>query len=424
MLPTPEPTFDLTHAQILFLMLAAQLCLFGVAWKVAIKPPPGLQGTLKGLSAFNLVTAVSLVLIGLRGHGPYFVTHAVSNLLTLWAFVALIQAADRLIHIRMPQSELMLVLVLGGLGILGLGLSPQYGQLRVSVLLFSIAWLISHAGLKTFRLQLLHRERRAAVATAVTAWVVAAMFTWRGLAGLWSTQSIEFDISTVATLAMAFVLLVAVFAINVIFAFLVNARAAQHLRQLTPYDPLTGLPQRAVLVNTLNNEWALHQQQRKPFSILCIGLDQFKQLEDGFEPAVVDHVVLALTAQLRHQLHPSDIIGRRDSDEFMVILPTAGVAAAHLMAEHMREAVFATLGLLPDAQARVSVSIGVAQSAEADTSADAMLARADASLLQAKTGGRNRVSVDATGSVVPSRPVPAGLLGSPTVGGGAYSAGG
>ena len=71
MLPTPEPTFDLTHAQILFLMLAAQLCLFGVAWKVAIKPPPGLQGTLKGLSAFNLVTAVSMVLIGLRGHGPY-----------------------------------------------------------------------------------------------------------------------------------------------------------------------------------------------------------------------------------------------------------------------------------------------------------------------------------------------------------------
>ena len=76
--------------------------------------------------------------------------------------------------------------------------------------------------------------------------------------------------------------------------------------------------------------------------------------------------------------------------------------------EHFRrEAVFATLGLLPDAQARVSVSIGVAQSAETDASADAMLARADASLLQAKAGGRNRVRVDATGSAVPSRPVPA-----------------
>ena len=238
MLPVPELTFDLTHAQILFLMLAVQLCLFGVAWRVAIKPPPGLKGAIKGLSVFNLVTALSMVLIGMRGHGPYLMTHAVSNLLTLWAFVALIQAADRLTHIRMPQWELMLVLVLGGCGILALGLSPQYSQLRVSVLLFSIAWLISRAGLKTFQLQLMHRERRAAVAIAVTAWVVAAMFVWRGVAGFASQQNIEFDASSLFTLAMAFVLLVAVFLVNVTFAFMVSARATQHWRQLTPYDPL------------------------------------------------------------------------------------------------------------------------------------------------------------------------------------------
>ena len=413
MLPSPEPSFDLTHAQILYLMLALQLSLFGLGWKVAIRPPPGLHAAVKGMAAFNLAVAVSMVLIGMRGHGPYFVTHTVSNLLTLWGIVALVQATDQLAHLKMSQLELMLVLLLGGLGILVLGLSTQYSQLRVSALLFSIAWLTSRAGFKALKLQFKGRESRAAKAMAATAWVVAAMFVWRGLAGLWSTQSIEFDTSSPATLSMAFVLLVAVFSVNVAIAFLINARAQRHRQQLAPYDPLTGLPQRAVLLNTLNHEWNLHKKQKKPFSVICIDLDRFKQIEDAFGSKVSDHVVLAVTAQLRHQLQPSDIIGRSDDDEFLVILPTARVAAARLVAEYMRESVFATQGLLPDAKDRVSVSIGVAQAADTDDSADALIARALESLRQAKAGGRNRVVVDATGSAVSSRPMPAGPQGQP-----------
>ncbi|HWA17567.1 MAG TPA: GGDEF domain-containing protein [Devosia sp.] len=167
-------------------------------------------------------------------------------------------------------------------------------------------------------------------------------------------------------------------------------------RESAKRDPLTGLANRAGLDFAFVR--LLQLPESRPLSCAVIDIDHFKTLNDGYGHQVGDEVLRVVSRSLLAAARSSDVIGRAGGDEFVVILPGAGLAAAADVADGLRAAIAnASLkgALGPDVLGGVTASIGVAEYRE-NESVSSLIERADRCLYRAKSDGRNRVeSVEA-----------------------------
>jgi diguanylate cyclase len=162
-------------------------------------------------------------------------------------------------------------------------------------------------------------------------------------------------------------------------------------RESAKRDPLTGLANRAGLDFSFAR--LLQSSANLPLSCAVIDIDHFKTLNDGYGHQVGDEVLRVVARSLLASARSSDVVGRSGGDEFVVILPGAGLAAAEDVADGLRAAIAnASLkgALGPDVLGGITASIGVAQFRE-DDSVSSLIERADRGLYRAKSGGRNRV---------------------------------
>jgi diguanylate cyclase (GGDEF)-like protein len=176
-------------------------------------------------------------------------------------------------------------------------------------------------------------------------------------------------------------------------------RARSRLEVMASTDELTGVPNRREILARLRAEVALRRRSRSPLSVAIVDADHFKSLNDGFGHAVGDDVLREIVRRLLTTKREYDIVGRLGGEEFLVILPSTSATAAAHVAERLRSSVSEVPFTVPGAaDLHLSVSIGVAEAIpEADGSAgrggtpEALLARADAALYEAKRRGRDRV---------------------------------
>jgi len=152
--------------------------------------------------------------------------------------------------------------------------------------------------------------------------------------------------------------------------------------------------------------------------VLLLDIDHFKEVNDTWGHLVGDEVLAEVARTLRGGVRPVDVVGRLGGEEFAVLLPDTGVVEAAAVAERVRVLIAGHALQVVGAggqqgQAQVSVSVGVASTADAGYVISDLLASADAALYRAKAGGRDRVEVggpvDATERLWLSH-VPAGLL--------------
>jgi len=160
------------------------------------------------------------------------------------------------------------------------------------------------------------------------------------------------------------------------------------LRRLARTDALTGLPNRRSFMETAA-EAALRPIE--PLALLMLDLDHFKTINDRFGHAVGDQALQAVTERCRGMLRDSDVIARVGGEEFAVLLPATGRAAAVAVAERLREAVGRSRLPIGDGWVALTTSIGGTLVEPADTGVDVVLQRADRALYAAKAAGRNRV---------------------------------
>jgi diguanylate cyclase (GGDEF)-like protein len=158
-------------------------------------------------------------------------------------------------------------------------------------------------------------------------------------------------------------------------------------------DPLTGVLNRRSLIERLDAACLRARARGLPIALLFIDLDHFKEINDTFGHAAGDACLSAVIAPIQAELRHSDVIGRYGGEEFVVILSSADIAAAHPIAERIRNRVSDVRieGFGPPIQ--LTCSIGVATSDTLGVWGEHLIAQADAAVYAAKRSGRNRVQV-------------------------------
>lgn len=164
-------------------------------------------------------------------------------------------------------------------------------------------------------------------------------------------------------------------------------------RELARTDDLTGLANRRAFVEL--GTTALDQARRyeRPLSLVMFDIDRFKQINDSHGHAAGDEVLRAVAAAARQAARSADTPGRLGGEEFALLLPETGAAAATALAERLRRDV-AALSIAHNGTAlRCTCSFGVAERDAAVLNLDALLSAADEALYRAKAAGRDRVEV-------------------------------
>lgn len=161
------------------------------------------------------------------------------------------------------------------------------------------------------------------------------------------------------------------------------------VRQAT-HDPLTGALNRRGILHALEKEVA---RAKRSSTRLCVGMcdiDHFKKVNDTHGHLIGDDVLCGVVQRIQSDLREYDLIGRFGGEEFILLTPGCTGSPKECPYNRLCAAVAESPMATKDCGIPVSVSIGVAV-ASGDSTADTLLAAADAALYRAKDEGRNRV---------------------------------
>lgn len=168
--------------------------------------------------------------------------------------------------------------------------------------------------------------------------------------------------------------------------------ANKKLREMAVRDPLTGLYNRRYLDEFLAHEVARAERAATPISFLMIDLDHFKRINDTHGHEAGDMVLQAVAAEIQKTFRGSDIVCRFGGEEFLVVMPEAGMDAATGRAETLRTSISKLqTSVTGSPPISVTVSIGVSCFPIHGDSTGAVLKSADMALYEAKKSGRDRV---------------------------------
>jgi diguanylate cyclase (GGDEF)-like protein len=188
---------------------------------------------------------------------------------------------------------------------------------------------------------------------------------------------------------------------DVAAAYLINAEARAELRhafeesrERALHDALTGLPNRSLLLDRL--EQALARRRRYPASaaVLFIDIDRFKWINDRHGHEAGDRLLIELAHRLVGAARPGDTVARLGGDEFVVLCEDVGCADdAASLARRLAEVVRSPF-TIDTHEITPTISTGIALAAtDGDETAAALVRDADTAMYRAKDGGRDRYEV-------------------------------
>jgi diguanylate cyclase (GGDEF)-like protein len=186
-------------------------------------------------------------------------------------------------------------------------------------------------------------------------------------------------------------------AVLLLLSAIVSVASREHQRaqdaalRLARFDPLTGLFNRTHFFSELEREIRLSQRAGRTFALLMIDIDGLKPVNDAYGHHYGDQLLTGVTSVIRATVRATDTPARYGGDEFVVLLPETDAAGAYVVAEKLRHDIAAFSIQVSDRTVRTSVSLGLVSYPDDGSTADSLMAAADAALYEAKRSGRDRI---------------------------------
>ncbi len=169
-------------------------------------------------------------------------------------------------------------------------------------------------------------------------------------------------------------------------------QAYDKIEELAELDELTGALNRRSIMRMLDDHLVSARRSGEPLSIALIDLDWFKRINDVFGHPTGDEVLKTFAISIFANIRTADRFGRYGGEEFLLILPQTAQPDAAFILERLRMIVGDLDWSAFSDGMQVTLSAGIATLA-ADETPEALLARADAALYEAKALGRNRIAL-------------------------------
>jgi diguanylate cyclase (GGDEF)-like protein len=168
-------------------------------------------------------------------------------------------------------------------------------------------------------------------------------------------------------------------------------QAEQENLRLAHHDLLTGLPNRVMKRKRLNELLSgpvLSTDRQAQFTVFCLDLDGFKEVNDRFGHAAGDAVLIAVARCLRESVRDEDFVCRVGGDEFVALLPALSADEAASCARRIIDKISKPYDIGFSTQPRLGISIGAACAPRDGVSANELLRSADRAMYEAKRRGK------------------------------------
>ncbi len=168
-----------------------------------------------------------------------------------------------------------------------------------------------------------------------------------------------------------------------------NSFVFRKLQQQSITDGLTGIKTRRFFWEALSSEWKRASRSGRPFSVVLVDLDKFKEVNDSLGHLEGDLVLARVGRLLEQKCRQSNVVARYGGDEFIILMPETGIEQAQVLAERLR------LWLATDPmleEHHITGSFGVASFPLHGFSMEDLIRVADAGMYVAKHAGGNQVS--------------------------------
>ncbi len=175
---------------------------------------------------------------------------------------------------------------------------------------------------------------------------------------------------------------------GIVFSATVRFRAEDAIRHQAMHDPLTGLANRVLFNDRLEQALTRRTRTSGYVGVMIVDLDGFKNINDSLGHLVGDALLMAVAERFRNQLRGSDTIARLGGDEFAILVDTLETSdQAGMVAQRVLDILVEPLQLAGQ-EVAIGASVGIALTSDDDTRADRLLSDADAAMYQAKREGK------------------------------------
>jgi diguanylate cyclase (GGDEF)-like protein len=175
------------------------------------------------------------------------------------------------------------------------------------------------------------------------------------------------------------------------FLILCLERVSRRWEHAAATDYLTGLPNRRSITDAGETRFRATQRDGSHFAVAIIDIDHFKMINDQYGHDIGDLALKHVAETLNRACRGLNMVGRLGGEEFAALIDAKAASEIRTAVDRLCQTVAASPMRHNDKILAITVSIGVGQISDTDTSYDALLLRADKALYVAKNNGRNRV---------------------------------